>query len=51
MFDDKILEKIFTDPETQKIPIGYQSTMIRVIEKILEENNAVEFQRLSDRKE
>lgn len=51
MFSDEILEKIFTDPEAQKIPIGYQSTMIRVIEKVLEENNVMEFQRLSDRTE
>ena len=37
MFSDEILEKIFSDPEAQKVPIGYQSTMIHVVEKILEE--------------
>lgn len=37
MFSDETLEKIFADPETQKVPIGYQSTMIHVIERILEE--------------
>lgn len=36
MFSDAILEKIFSDKETQKIPIGCQSTMVRVIENILE---------------
>ena len=45
MFSDEILEKIFSDQETQKVPIGYQSTMIHVIEKILEEEkNVDEFQ-------
>ena len=45
MFSDKILEKIFSDPEAQKVPIGYQSTMVRVVEKVLEEeeNDADEF--------
>ena len=42
MFSDEILEKIFLDPETQKVPIGYQSTMIHVIEKILEEEKNVD---------
>ena len=37
MFDDEILEKIFSDKETKNIPISYQSTMINVIERILEE--------------
>ena len=36
MFTDDILEKILSDAEVQKIPIGCQSTMIRAIEKILE---------------
>lgn len=35
-FSDEILEKIFADKETQKVPLGYQSTMIHVIEKVLE---------------
>ncbi len=37
MFDEEILEKIFSDPEAQDIPIGYQSTMIHLIERTLEE--------------
>ena len=37
MFSDEILEKIFSDKETQLVPIGYQSTMIKVIENVLEE--------------
>ena len=38
MFSDEILEKIFADPESRLVPIGYQSTMIHVVERILEEN-------------
>lgn len=42
MFSDSILEKIFSDKEIQKIPIGCQSTAVsameRVFEKIKEEN-------------
>lgn len=46
MFSDEILEKIFAHPETSKIPIGCQSTMIHVIEEVLEETeNVNEFQR------
>ena len=37
MFNDAILEKIFSDPEMQTIPVGAQSTMIRIIARILEE--------------
>lgn len=37
MFSEKTLEKIFINPELQKIPFEYQSTMIRVIEQALEE--------------
>lgn len=45
MFSDEILEKIFAHPETNKIPIGCQSTMIHVIEEVLEETeNVNEFQ-------
>ena len=44
MFQDETLEKIFADQEAQKVPIGFQSTMIHVIEKVLEEeSNADEF--------
>ena len=42
MFQNETLEKIFADQETQKVPIGYQSTMIHVIEKILEEEKNVD---------
>lgn len=37
MFSDEILERIFANEETQMVPIGFQSTMISVIEKVLEE--------------
>ena len=37
MFSDEILEKIFAHPEASKVPIGCQSTMIHVIEEVLED--------------
>ena len=37
MFSDEILEKIFEHPESKKVPIGYQSTMIRIVEEVLTE--------------
>lgn len=37
MFSDEILEKIFSDPEAHLVPIGYQSTMIHIVERVLEE--------------
>lgn len=37
MFRDDLLEKIFSDKEMQKIPIGTQATAISVIERILEQ--------------
>lgn len=37
MFSDEILEKIFTNPDVSKIPIEEQVTMIRVIEKVLDD--------------
>lgn len=37
MFSEETLEKIFINPELQKIPFEYQSTMIRVVEEALEE--------------
>ena len=49
MFSDEILEKIFAHPETSKIPIGCQSTMIHVIEEVLEGvENVNEFQQYVD---
>lgn len=37
MFTDEMLEKILTDEETHKVPIGAQSTCIHVIERVLED--------------
>lgn len=37
MFSDKILEKIFADPEAQKIETGTLSTVISIVEHVLEE--------------
>lgn len=37
MFSDEILEMIFANKEAQKVPIGFQSTMIHVVEEVLEE--------------
>lgn len=37
MFSDSVLEKIFAEKEIQKIPFEYQSTIIHVIERVLEE--------------
>lgn len=38
MFTDEFLEKVFSDDEVQKCPLGTQSTMIRAIERLLEES-------------
>ena len=37
MLKDEILEKIFSNKEMQKIPIGCQSTEVSVFEDVLEE--------------
>lgn len=37
MFSDEFLEKIFSKDEMQKIPLVYQSAVIHVVEKTLEE--------------
>ncbi len=37
MFSEKVLEKIFSNPETIKIPFEYQSVMIHIVEQALEE--------------
>lgn len=37
MFSDEILEKIFADKEIQRVPFDYQSTVIHVVERVLEE--------------
>ena len=38
MFSVEILEKIFSDEDIMKCPIGMQSTIIHGIERILDEN-------------
>lgn len=37
MFSDELLEKIFSDKDVVKCPIGTQATIVRAIERILEE--------------
>lgn len=37
MFSDEFLEKIFANPEMQKIPIGAQSTAVKAFEEVLED--------------
>ncbi len=37
MFDDDTLDRIYQDEEVKQIPIGYQVTIVRAIERILEE--------------
>ena len=37
MFDDETLDRIYQDEEVKEVPIGYQVTIVRAIERILEE--------------
>ena len=37
MFDDDTLDQIYQDEEVKQVPIGYQVTIVRAIERILEE--------------
>ena len=37
MLKDEVLEKIFSDKEAQKVPIGYQATMVSVFDKVLDD--------------
>lgn len=37
MFDNDTLDRIYQDEEVKQIPIGYQVTIVRAIERILEE--------------
>ena len=37
MLKDEVLEKIFSDKECQRVPIGYQATMVSVFDKVLDE--------------
>lgn len=41
MLSDFLLEKIFSHPEMQKIPVGCQATAVHVFEEILEEAQEV----------
>lgn len=37
MFSDSVLEKIFAEKEMQRVPFEYQSTVIHVVERVLDE--------------
>lgn len=37
MFDNDTLDRIYQDEEVKQVPIGYQVTIVRAIERILEE--------------
>ena len=37
MLKDEVLEKIFSDKECQRVPIGYQATMVSVFDKVLDD--------------
>ena len=37
MFGDSVLEKIFADKDIQRVPFEYQSTVIHVVERVLDE--------------
>lgn len=37
MFSDEMLIKIFADKEIQTVPIGCQATVLKVVERVLEE--------------
>lgn len=41
MFSDKLLEKFFADKEIQRVPFEYQSTVIHVVERVLDEMGVV----------
>lgn len=41
MFSDEILEQIFNDERVRSIPLTYQSTMIHVVEDILDEQEII----------
>ena len=41
MLEDSVLERIFADKEIKNIPIEYVSTMIKVVEKAIEEEENV----------
>ena len=37
MLNDDVLEKIFSNKEARKIPIGYQATMVSIFDEVLEQ--------------
>lgn len=37
MFSDEILEKLFSDAEMRKIPVGAQATAVSAFERVLEQ--------------
>ena len=37
MFTDEILDKIFGNPKMWQIPLSHQSTVVHVVEEVLEE--------------
>ena len=37
MLKDEVLEKIFSDKECQRVPIGYQATMVSVFDEVMQE--------------
>lgn len=45
MLSDELLERIFADEDMQKIPVGCQSTVVRVVDRaineLMEEKNYV----------
>ena len=46
MFTDEILEKIYSNPEVDKIPISYVVRVVSIVENVLEEeekNNGDKF--------
>ena len=36
MFSDEVLEKIFSREDVMKIPLTYQSVMVRAVKEVLE---------------
>lgn len=36
MFSDDVLETIFIQEETHRVPLGYQTIMVRAVEKALD---------------
>lgn len=37
MFSNEVLEKIFENPKLAKVPLVYQSVVVRAIEEVLED--------------